>query len=123
MLFRSPVRESGDIGDSPGLRLEGPHGSIEIREGVICALRHVHMTPQDAALYGVSDGDTVAISAGKAGGRSLTFEDVRVRVSDRFCLEMHIDTDEANAAGVGTGAQGTLITGATQASAGLPAER
>ena len=119
----APVRESGDIGDSPGLRLEGPHGSIEMREGVICALRHVHMTPQDAALYGVGDGDTVAISAGTPGGRSLTFADVRVRVSDRFRLEMHIDTDEANAAGVGVGAQGTLVGETAPASARLPAER
>jgi acetate kinase len=108
----APVRESGDVEASPGLRLEGPVGSIELREGVICALRHVHMTPQDASLYGVADGDTVAISAGAAGGRSLTFADVRVRVSDRFKLEMHIDTDEANAAGIGTGATGVLVTGA-----------
>jgi len=105
----APVRESGDVADSPGLRLEGPAGSIALREGVICALRHVHMTPHDANTYGVSDGDTVQVQAGTPGGRSLTFGDVRVRVSDRFCLEMHIDTDEANAAGIGAGAQGVLI--------------
>jgi acetate kinase len=109
--INAPVRESGDVEASPGLRLEGPAGSIELREGVICALRHVHMTPQDASLYGVVDGDTVAISAGAAGGRALTFADVRVRVSDRFKLEMHIDTDEANAAGIGAGATGALVTG------------
>jgi acetate kinase len=105
----APVRESGDIGDSPGLRLEGPAGTLELSEGVIFAQRHVHMTPPDAQIYGVSDGDTVDVRAGSAGGRSLTFGDVRVRVSDRFCLEMHIDTDEANAAGIGVGAEGLLV--------------
>jgi acetate kinase len=107
--LNAPVRESGDVAESPGLRLEGPAGSIVLSEGVICAMRHVHMTPQDAQAYGVSDGDTVQVRAGTSGGRALTFADVRVRVSDRFRLEMHIDTDEANAAGIGAGAHGVLI--------------
>ncbi len=105
----APVRESGDIADSPGVRLEGPAGVLELSAGVIYAKRHVHMTPQDAQVFGVSDGDMVAVHTGSRGGRALTFGDVRVRVSDRFQLEMHIDTDEANAAGIGSGAEGALV--------------
>jgi putative phosphotransacetylase len=71
----------------------------------------------------VNDGDTVGISTGTTGARSLTFADVRVRVSDRFKLEMHIDTDEANAAGIGTGALGTLQSEATPVSVALPVEQ
>jgi len=101
-----PIRESGDIKDSPGCTLEGPAGSIQIGQGVICALRHVHMTPADALRYGLRDKSTVRIRI--PGHRELVFGDVRVRVDPNFALAMHIDTDEANAAGIATGAQGYI---------------
>lgn len=101
-----PIRESGDIADTPGCTLESPTGSVKVDRGVICALRHVHMTPEDALRYGVRDKSVVRVSIG--GDRALVFGDVLVRVDPNFSLAMHIDTDEANAANVGTGAQGYI---------------
>lgn len=101
-----PVRESGDIKDTPGCTLESPTGSVKVDRGVICALRHVHMTPADALRYGVRDKSIVRVRIG--GDRELVFGDVLVRVDPNFSLAMHIDTDEANAANVKTGAQGTI---------------
>jgi len=101
-----PVRESGDIKDTPGCTLEGPAGSVKLERGVICALRHIHMTPSDALRYGVRDKSVVRVRI--AGDRKLVFGDVLVRVSPNFALAMHIDTDEANAASVKTGAQGYI---------------
>jgi acetate kinase len=98
-----PIRESGDIADTPGCALEGTAGSVKIERGVICALRHVHMTPEDALRYGVRDKSFVRVRV--AGDRELIFGDVLVRVDPSFALAMHIDTDEANAAHVKTGAQ------------------
>jgi acetate kinase len=94
--FDAPIRASGDLASSPGCTLEGPCGKVEIKEGVINALRHVHMNPEDALRLAVKDGDFVRIR--KEGERSLIFGDVLVRVNPRFKLEMHVDTDEANAA-------------------------
>ena len=91
-----PVRESGDIAGSTGCIIEGPCGSIEITEGVIAAKRHIHMTPADAAELGVSDKEIVCVKLETA--RPLIFDDVVVRVSEKFALAMHIDTDESNAA-------------------------
>ena len=91
-----PVRESGDVAGSTGCIIEGPCGSIEIAEGVIAAKRHIHMTTADAAELGVSDKEIVEVRLNTA--RPLTFGDVVVRVSDKFALAMHIDTDESNAA-------------------------
>lgn len=91
-----PVRESGDIAGSVGCTIEGPCGSIELTEGVIAAKRHIHMTTADAAAFGVKDKDIVGVKLDTA--RPLIFEDVVVRVSDKYALAMHIDTDEANAA-------------------------
>ena len=90
------VRESGDIAGTPGCVIEGPCGSVEIKEGVIAAKRHIHMTPADAAELGVSDKEIVNVKLNTA--RPLVFGDVVVRVSDKFALAMHIDTDESNAA-------------------------
>ncbi len=101
-----PVRESGDIKDSPGCTLEGAAGSVKLDRGVICALRHVHMTPADALRYGVRDKSVVRVRI--EGTRELVFGDVLVRVDPTFALAMHIDTDEANAASVQTGAQGYI---------------
>jgi acetate kinase len=101
-----PIRESGDIADSPGCTLEGTAGSVPIDRGVICAFRHIHMTPEDALRYGVRDKSIVRVRI--AGDRELVFGDVLVRVDPSFALSMHIDTDEANAANVKTGAQGFI---------------
>lgn len=97
----APIRESGDLAHSAGCRLEGPAGAITLSQGVICALRHIHMTPRDATEFGVEDGDSVEVRIG-GGARELTFSGVRIRVSEHFVLEMHVDTDEGNAAGLGS---------------------
>lgn len=91
------VRESGDIEGTPGCRLVGPCGEVELSKGVIVAKRHIHMTPGDAAEMGVSDREIVSVKA-ESEQRSCIFGDVVVRVSEDFALAMHIDTDESNAA-------------------------
>ena len=91
-----PVRESGDVANTPGLKLVGPCGEVEIAEGAIAAKRHIHMTPEDAAELGVEDKQIVSVKLDTA--RPLIFGDVVVRVSPKFALAMHIDTDECNAA-------------------------
>jgi acetate kinase len=101
-----PIRESGDIADTPGCTLESPNGSVQIDRGVICALRHIHMSPEDALRYGVRDKSFVRVRV--HGDRELIFGDVLVRVDPSFKLAMHIDTDEGNAANVKTGAQGHI---------------
>lgn len=101
-----PIRESGDIADTPGCTLESPNGSVQIDRGVICALRHVHMSPEDALRYGVRDKSFVRVRI--AGDRELVFGDVLVRVDPSFKLAMHIDTDEGNAANIKTGANGHI---------------
>ena len=93
----SVIRESGDIAGTPGCKLVGPCGEVELNEGVIVAKRHIHMTPQDAEKFGVKDKEIVSVKA-ESADRSLTFDDVVVRVSEKFALAMHIDTDESNAA-------------------------
>lgn len=99
-----PIRESGDLDKTPGITLEGPAGRVTIDRGVICALRHIHMTPEDALRYGVKDRSTVRVRV--AGDRELVFGDVLVRVDPKFRIAMHIDTDEGNAANLRTGAVG-----------------
>jgi propanediol utilization protein len=95
------VRMSGDLDGTPGLNLEGPAGQVEIKNGVIYAMRHIHMTPSDARRFGLQEGDVVRVQAGKE--RELVFGDVAVRVSPKFHLELHLDTDEANAADLNSG--------------------
>ena len=104
----APIRESGDIAGTGGCKLVGPCGEVEIAEGVIAAKRHIHMTTADAAEYGVEDKQVVSVQI-DTDGRSLVFGDVVVRVSDKFALAMHIDTDESNAAAAGMNAMGTLL--------------
>jgi acetate kinase len=101
-----PIRESGDIDGSPGCTLEGPAGSVTIDKGVICALRHVHMTPADALRYGLKDKCNVRVRV--PGDREMIFGDVRIRVDPSYALAMHIDTDEGNAANLRTGTQGFI---------------
>ena len=104
----APVRESGDIAGSGACKLVGPCGEVELTEGVIAAKRHIHMTTADAAAMGLSDKQVVSVKI-PSDGRELTFGDVVVRVSDKYALAMHIDTDESNAAGVAPGTMGEII--------------
>ncbi len=97
-----PVRDSGDIEGTPGITIIGPNGKLEKEKGVIIAKRHVHMHPSDAEKFGVKDKDIVKVIVEK-GDRKLIFDDVLIRVSEKFALEFHVDTDEANAALLKTG--------------------
>ena len=103
----APVRNSGDVANSPGVTLVGPKGTLTIENGLICARRHIHMTPADADRFGVADRDIVSVAI-DSGGRDLIFGDVLIRVSPKYALEMHVDTDEANAAELSTGDAGVL---------------
>jgi acetate kinase len=104
----APVRASGKVENSPGVKIVGNHGETILKEGVICAWRHIHMTPADAEVFGVVDGDIVEVDVNN-GLRPLTFGNVLIRVSPSFKLEMHIDTDEANAAELSQNAEGELL--------------
>lgn len=104
----APIRGSGDIDNTPGITLEGPAGRVELTEGVICALRHIHMHPDDADHFGVVDHDIVEVAV-EGTGRDLIFGDVLIRVHPEFRLEMHIDTDEGNAAELSQGTEGALV--------------
>jgi acetate kinase len=102
----APIRASGDTAGSPGLTLVGSRGEVALERGVICAMRHIHMHPEDALAYGLRDRDVVRVRT--EGERGLIFGDVLVRVHPDFRLAMHIDTDEANAAEISAGASGFL---------------
>lgn len=109
----APVRDSGDVKGTPGITLVGPKGSVTLDQGVICARRHIHMAPPDAEQFGVADGDVVEVAI-DSEGRDLTFGDVLIRVSPKYRLEMHVDTDEANAAELKPQDEGMLApTGGT----------
>ena len=103
---QAPIRESGDVAHTPGVTLEGPLGTLIIEQGVICAMRHIHMTPEDALGMGLKDKDVVRVRV--PGERELIFGDVLIRVSPKYRLAMHIDTDEANAADIATGVTGYI---------------
>ncbi len=102
-----PVRESGDVAGTPGIKLVGPAGEMEIAEGCIIAKRHIHMTPADAEAFGVTNGQIVSVKLDTA--RPLIFGDVVCRVSDQFALAMHIDTDECNAAAAFGAVYGEIV--------------
>lgn len=101
------IRNSGDIAGTPGAKLVGPKGEIEISEGLIVAARHIHMHTDDAKEFGVVDKDIVSIKT--SGERGLVFNNVLVRVSEEYALEMHVDIEEGNAAGLKNGDLGELI--------------
>ena len=107
LKVKPPVRESGKIKDSAPLRLIGPKGIVELKEGCIIANRHIHMSPSDAERFGLSDGDYIDVDVN--GKRRTRWFDVQVRVHKDFRLEMHVDTDDANAAGIGNGFIVTVV--------------
>ncbi len=104
----APIRRSGHTDESAPIVLEGPKGKVELTQGLICAQRHVHMTPEDAERFGVENGDHVEVAI-VGGPRDLIFGDVLIRVSPSYVLEMHIDTDEGNAAELASSSNGELV--------------
>lgn len=102
-----PVRDSGDLIDSPGVKVVGPKGEVTIDKGVIAAARHIHMHTSDAEKFGVADKDVVSVRVG--GKRGLVFDNVLVRVHKEYALEMHVDVEEGNAAGLKNGSMVELI--------------
>ncbi len=106
---KAMIRESGDLeGTAGGLTLVGPCGEKTLTSGIIAAKRHIHMTPADAEAYGVNNGDIVGVKI-ETDGRSVVFGDTVIRVSEKYALAMHIDTDEANAAAISGTAQGEIV--------------
>ena len=105
--MKVPVRMSGDLAGSAPIAIVGPKGAIYLKEGCIVAMRHIHMSPKDAQAAGVKNGDIVSVKADNE--RGTIFNHVAIRVDDSFTLEMHIDTDEANAAKIATGNTVTII--------------
>ncbi len=101
LKVKPPVRESGDIKGSAPITIVGPKGIVTLKEGCIIANRHIHMSDEEGKIFGLNDGDYVTVEID--GERRTTFYDVQVRVNKAFRLEMHIDTDDANAAGIGNG--------------------
>ena len=102
------IRESGQLENTPGCKLVGPCGEIEIEKGVIVAKRHIHATVKDAEELGVKDKDIVCVKV-NTPERALIFGDVVVRVSDTYALAMHIDTDESNAGLIAPGTMGEIV--------------
>lgn len=105
----APIRESGDTAGSGACILRGPAGEVELKEGVIAAKRHIHMTTADAAELGVANGQIVKVLVDCKNGRKTIFDDTVVRVSDSYALAMHIDTDESNAAACGKDVVGVIV--------------
>lgn len=105
----SPVRESGDIADTPGCKLVGPNGEVEISQGVIAAKRHIHLDPETAEQFGLKDKQIVSVKVGEGSGRETVFGDVVIRVNPSYAPAMHIDTDESNAAGLAGTVDGEII--------------
>lgn len=105
--IKAPLRESGDIAGSAPIALVGPKGALYLKEGCIVAARHIHMSPADAQAAGVHDGDFVSVKADNE--RGTIFNHVKIRVDESFTLEMHIDTDEANASQIATGMTVSIV--------------
>ena len=107
LKVKPPVRESGKIAGSAPVTIIGPRGVVTLKEGCIIANRHIHMHTNDGLRYNVKDGDYVTVDV--SGKKRTRWYDVQVRVSDAFALEMHVDTDDANAAGIGNGCKVKLV--------------
>ena len=107
LKLKPPVRESGNIKGSSPIRIIGPKGVVELAEGCIIANRHIHMSPEDSVKFGVVDGDVVTVDV--EGTRRTRWYGVQVRVHKDFRLEMHVDTDDANAVGIGNGAKVKIV--------------
>lgn len=107
LKVKPPVRESGDIAGSAPITIIGPKGVVTLKEGCIIANRHIHMSTDEGAQFGLADGQYVDVEV--SGERRTKFYDVQVRVHKDFRLEMHIDTDDANAAGIGNGAKVKIV--------------
>ena len=99
--LKVPVRDSGDLEGTPGVKIVGPKGEVDLDYGVIIAARHIHMHPDDAKTFGVEDFQRVKVRV--EGMRGLVFENVLIRVSPTYALDMHLDTEEGNAAGIENG--------------------
>ena len=108
--IKAPIRESGKIEGSAPIAIVGPCGVIYLKEGCIIASRHIHMSSADALAAGVKNGDIVSVKV--ENERATTFNNVLIRVDPSFTLEMHIDTDEANAAKISTGMKAEIIKNA-----------
>jgi acetate kinase len=104
----APLRVSGDLAGTPGIELVGPAGRVRLDRGVVTPVRHIHMSPEDARRLGVHDRQRVHVAV-DSDGRDVIFADVAVRVSPQFRLELHLDTDEGNAAGVCQGARAKIL--------------
>ncbi len=102
-----PVRDSGDLIDSPGAKIVGPKGEVELNKGVIAAGRHIHMHTSDAEIFSVTDKEVVSVKI--QGKRGLVFDNVLVRVNPEYALEMHVDIDEGNAAGLKNGSMVEIL--------------
>lgn len=107
LKVKPPVRESGKISGSAPITIIGPKGVVTLSEGCMIANRHIHMSPEDGARFGLKDNDYVTVDA--FGERRTRFFDVQVRVDPNFRLEMHLDTDDANAAGLANGAKVAIV--------------
>jgi len=105
--IKAPVRESGDIAGSSPIAVIGPKGAVYLSEGCIIAMRHIHMSPRDAEKAGLKEGDMVSVK--EENERETIFNHVKIRVDESFTLEMHIDTDEANAGKIATGDFVTIL--------------
>ena len=105
--IKAPIKESGDVAGTPGVKLVGPKGEVELAEGVMVASRHIHMSLEDASAFGVQDKDIVKVRT--FGPRAVVFENVLVRAHQNFALEMHVDVEEGNAAGLKNGDEVELI--------------
>lgn len=106
--IKAIIRESGDLSDTPGCIIQGPKGEVKLKQGVIVAKRHIHMTPDDAKILDLTDGMICKVKI-EEGCRKLILDDVVIRINDNFSLAMHVDTDEANAFGYISNMVGKLI--------------